>query len=126
MPCDYCQPDVYDHGWDMPDQRAVYYTYHPVQHDEECYDDCDDCYPEINQTITINIERIWKECKCGMGSDYECRYAVAIDSIKECSFDSQHKANTYINIAYPDAQLPEYDPDWESERWLRRAEGWGY
>jgi hypothetical protein len=119
---------MYDHGWDMPDQRATYYVYGPIQHYDDCEEpeDCDCDEREVDKTITVVIERVWKECECEMGSDYDCRYSVKVNGSTECSFDSEHKADTYISIAYPKAEAPEPDPDWESERWLRRAEGWGY
>jgi hypothetical protein len=126
MACDHCCPDRYDYGWELPDTRSEYIVWGPVQHYEDCpdHEDCDCDYREVDTRITIRIRRDWHECECGMGSDYSCRFAVSVNERQECSFDSEFKAETYISIAYPEAEL-DYDPDWESERRLRQAEGWG-
>lgn len=135
MPCDSCRPDYYDYGFELNDERAVLFIREPCS---ECNPDakeyvdegCEACNStgwdfEHHAKLTIRIQRNWRPCECGEGTDYDCTFVVAKDGKDECWFDAEDKAHTWISIQYPNAAAPEPDPDWESERWLRRAEGWG-
>ena len=130
MPCDYCHPDVRDHGFDMVDERAVYHVHargclvasppeiDNPEGDEGDYDCSDDC-----GTVTIRIDRQWFECACGHGTDYRCRWAVAGPGGIGATCRSQSAAEAFVEAEWPDAERENRDDD--GERWLRYAETGG-
>jgi hypothetical protein len=141
MSCDNCCPRDYDdddnrdYGFDLPDERATY----EIRVKCKCRNDkayaeaeegCDLCewtgYAD-DIWLTVRIHRVSIPCECEEGNDWKPVFHVYKNAIDEgVWFDTQSKAETWIGIQYPEASLPEPDPDWESERHLRRAEGWGY
>jgi hypothetical protein len=132
-----------DYGWEMPDVRATL-----TINNCRCKDGCvctdeertefspdepfDGCICEENGcecdhvTIKVVIRRIFdQECAhCG-GPDYRCVWDVQLDGTVVKTFDAEEKADAYIGKVFPTAEAPERDYAWESEAWLRRAEGWG-
>ena len=121
MPCDYCYPDTKDYGFEMSDVRDTYYVWDELTEEEkEAGEEA-----SLVHKITVRVERQYFTCeRCEIGWDYKCKYGVYVDNTRECTLDTQFKANAYIKIAYPEARPPEPDYAWESERHLRIAEGW--
>jgi len=140
MSCDNCNPrfddnENQDYGFDLPNERVTFEIKVPCgcRTDVEYADSeegCDNCewtgfVDDIK--LTVRIHRVSISCECGEGNDWKPEFRIYKDGIDEgVWFDSQAKAEAWIGIQYPEAEVPEVDPAWESERYLRRAEGWGY
>lgn len=88
MACESCCPDYYDHGFDLPDCRATYYV--PDPEDEDA-----------GTTVQIIIRRVWKDCECGEGTDYDCWFDVVADGHREATFRTQHEAHDHVDATYP-------------------------
>lgn len=129
-----------DYGFEMSDVRGTYYIRNcrckakcvctPVEQKDYADESFKGCICEDNGcdcdriTIKIIIDRVFdQQCShCG-GADYRCVYNVTKDGehVTQCGDESD--AHTYIERHYPDAEVPEPDYAWESERWLRAAGG---
>ena len=130
MSCDECCPhdENRDYGYDVPDERAVYEIRVGCKcggSDEGC-SLCEWTGYLDDIRLTVRIHRVSTPCACGEGNDWKPEFHVYKDGIDEgVWFDEQGKAETWIELQYPEATVPEIDSAWESERYLRQAEGWG-
>jgi hypothetical protein len=130
-----------DYGWEMPDVRSTLYISHCrckpacVCTDEERkdYDSefqgciCQDNGCECDRSeVKVTIRRIFdRECNYCGGWDYRCVWDVSLDGTVVKTTESEADADAYVSRTFPTAEAPERDYAWESEAWLRRAEGWG-
>ena len=82
--------------------------------------DCED------DKIEVKINRIWDQT-CGHcdGADWRPEFQVLLNGKVVATVPSEEAADAVIQAEYPSAEAPEPDWAWESEKWLRRAEGWG-
>jgi hypothetical protein len=131
---------VRDYGFEMPDVRTTLYISNcrckdgcvcqddvpdeDFQRDLECC--CVDGCECDRIKIQVKINRIWdKECgHCG-GVDWRPEWLVLKDGKTVATVPSENAADAVIAAEFPQAKADEPDYAWESERWLRRAEGWG-
>jgi len=130
-----------DYGWDMPDVRSTLYISRcrckqgcvctDAEREELGYEP-GECICQENgcecdrSTVKVTIRRVWdQECGHCDGVDYRCVWDVSLDGTVVKSADSEEDADAYVSRTFPTAEAPERDEAWESERWLRRAEGWG-
>lgn len=131
---------VTDYGWEMPDVRSTL-TINGCRCKPECVCTSEDrgedyaegeCICEENgcdcdhSEVKVRVRRVFdRECGYCGGADYRCVFDVLLDgqTVRECK--DEHEADAYIARVFPSAEAPEPDYAWESERWLRRAEGWG-
>ena len=122
---------VRDYGWELSDTRGT--LYHGdcsckggcTCEQAECpCDEGDDCSCERSK-IQIQINRIWdQECDYCGGVDWRPEWLVLKDGKTVATVPSEAAAWAVVEAEFPGAES-DYDPAWESERWLRRAEGWG-
>ena len=118
--CCFCVPshlvdydgNVVDHGFSLPDTRDQY----------EIYDNDD----ELVGQVSVSIQRKWGECDCGSGESVMTGLNWVVSG-PGCSVTVPEGTDTLalVKVIWPGASEPEYDAAWESERWLRAAEGWG-
>lgn len=129
-----------DLGWEMPDVRSTL-TINACKCKPECVctpedrgDDYADgeCICEENgcdcdhHEVKVRINRVFdRECMTCGGVDYRCEFAVLLDGTCVSVAKTEEDADDFIARVFPTAEAPAPDYDWESERWLRRAEGWG-
>jgi hypothetical protein len=87
----------------------------------------DDCCCDAEETeIQVRINRIWdKRCESCEGVDWRPEWQVIKDGVVVATVPSEAAADAVIEAEYPNAEAPPRDEAWESEKWLRRAEGWG-
>jgi len=117
--CCFCAPshlvdhdgNVVDHGFDLPDTRDRYEIYSG---------------DEFVGQVSVSIQRKWGECECESGESVMIGLNWVISG-PGCSVTVPDGTDrpALIKSIWPDAVEPEYDAAWESERWLRQAEGWG-
>ena len=107
--------DVTDVGFELPDTRATFY----LPEDDENLDE------NLEQLeITISINRVWKQCAiCHSGMDFDVEWIVTGPDGRCWNVPSQNAAYKLIETEWPEAE-EDHDTAYESERWLRRAEGW--
>lgn len=130
---------VRDYGWELPDVRST--LFHGDCRckancvctaedrgedlaDGECV--CEECGCECERSkIQIRINRVWdRECSYCGGVDWRPSWVVLKDGKTIATVPSESAAHAVVEAEWPTAE-PDYDPAWESERWLRQAEGWG-
>ena len=112
---------VRDYGWEMSDVRTSLSIPSCTEDCEEGDCDCDSI------PVKVTIRRVWDQDCTSCGSvTYRCVYDLTLDGALVKTFDSEHEADDYAALVFPSAKAPEPDYDWESERGLRQAEGWGY
>lgn len=133
-----------DYGWDMPDTRTTLYISKCkcktkcVCTDEERAEfkmDPGDCACERGEScceddaetkIEVHLNRIWDQtCPGCDGADWRPEWQVLKDGVVVATVPSEAAADAVIEAEFPDAEAPERDEAWESERMLRRMEGWG-
>lgn len=140
--------DTYDYGYDLPDLRATYEIreVEPTGLEFERAV-CDSCEPkgtadraicgdhwfgdedgrgEITGTVKVTIKRLHRPCDCGSGhmAFYGTNTLISGPG-STLEVPPWTDTRALIRAVWPTAEEPERDEAWESERWLRRAEGWG-
>lgn len=135
---------VRDYGFEMPDTRSTLYISNcqcktacvctdemreefkldpgacACSKGEEC---CCDAEPT---KIEVRINRIWDQtCEACGGVDWRPEWQVLKDDVVIATVPSEAAANAVIGTEFPDAEPEPRDDAWESERYLRIAEGWG-
>jgi len=130
---------VQDYGWECSDVRST--LYHGVcrckggcvctdkdRGDDYADDECvcveNGCGCEQSK-IQVKIDRIWDQ-RCGHcgGADWRPSWVVLLDGKEVARVPSEAAADAVVEAEWPGAES-DYDAAWESERGLRRAEGWG-
>jgi hypothetical protein len=91
--------------------------------------ECDECWGSreaIIGSVSVSIERKWDSCECGSGESVMTGHSWGVAGPgARVSVPSSVNTFALVKAIWPSAREPEYDADWESERGLRRAEGWG-
>lgn len=130
--------DAVDYGFELPDERTTYRIPKcgckergcqctDEMREEHGVEGCicaDECQCE-SLTASVRINRIWdKRCSyCGQ-TDWRPEWQVVVDRKVVATTPTEDSAEAVLHSLYPDAE-EDHDPAWESEKWLRRAEGWG-
>lgn len=134
---------VRDYGFDLPDVRSTLHIQNCTckngcKCDEETRADLgldeDECACDNGQDcncdrvkIQVRINRIWdRECEACGGVDWRPEWQVLKDDVVIATVPSEVAASAVIGTEFPDAEPEPRDEAWESERFLRMAEGWGY
>lgn len=90
-----------------------------------CSDEADGCQCEQIK-IQVRINRIWdKQCEGCDGLDWRPEWQVLQDGKVIATVPTEAAADAVVEVMFPEAESPPRDEAWESEKWLRRAEGWG-
>jgi hypothetical protein len=139
---------VRDYGFDEPDVRSTLYIANcrckpacvcTESEKKDYMGDAegegfgkDECICAVNgcecdrDEIKVRINRIWDQsCAYCDGADWRPEWHIVKDGKVIATVPSEDAAHAVIAAEYPDAEAEEPDDAWESEKWLRRAEGWG-
>jgi hypothetical protein len=135
---------VRDYGFDMPDTRRTLYirncqckggcvcteeTRADLGLDEDecaCSEDNGGCNCDADIKLQVRINRVWDQrCEACDSADWRPEWQVLQDGKVIATVLSEEAANAVMEVMFPNAEAEAPDPAWESERWLRRAEGWG-
>jgi len=134
---------VRDYGFEASDVRSTFYVEDcdcktacvcTVERKEDAFEKgepnpgcvCEELGCNCDQIkIQVKINRIWdKRCPGCDGLDWRPEWQVLKDGKVIATVPSENAADAVVEAEYPEAES-DYDPDWESERGLRIAEGWG-
>jgi hypothetical protein len=132
---------VRDYGFEMPDVRSTVYQQNcACKNGCKCSDEDKQhnggecvCHPEFDGCqceqirIDVRINRIWDQtCPACDGVDWRPEFQVLQDGKVIATVPTEGAADAVVEALFPDAEAPPRDDAWESERMLRRMEGWGY
>lgn len=81
---------------------------------------------EVTARVVIRVNWSFDPCpRCGAFGQIPNPNWVVSGPGKTYNAPGEHSAFAIVEDAWPEAVAEERDPDWESERQLRIAEGWG-